>query len=244
MQNDLLIEIVNLEKNFASSGLPVSALKGVNLEVRRGEFLAIQGASGCGKSTLLSIMGLLDTASGGIYRLCGQDVNQLSQYQQALLRNRHIGWVFQSFNLISDMTVLENVILPLRYHKGMKRKDYHSKALAALGRVDMTDKIDNYPGQLSGGQQQRVAIARALVTEPDLLLADEPTGNLDSDNAERVFNVLQQLHTQGVSLIMVTHAPELARRCQRLISMSDGKVVNTLNSEPACQLNKTDNTAE
>ncbi|HCU64394.1 MAG TPA: ABC transporter ATP-binding protein [Rheinheimera sp.] len=226
---DVLIQTDRLTKSFKSAGAPMDALKGVSLTVTRGEFLAIEGPSGCGKSTLLSILGLLDLPTGGSYELCGQKVSSLSRYQQSVLRNRHIGWIFQNFNLIGDMTVLENLILPLRYDNSVKKSTYQSKALSVIERMGLTDKAMQYPGQLSGGQQQRVAIARALVMEPDLLLADEPTGNLDSENAERVFNLLAELNSQGATIIMVTHAPELARRCKRVVTMLDGLVVEKCN---------------
>lgn len=225
MSVSYLLEIQGIEKSFTDSGLPVVALKGIDLQVKKGEFLAIQGPSGCGKSTLLSLIGLLDTATKGSYLLSGQNVRQLSRYQQAVLRNKHIGWIFQNFNLIGDMTALENVMLPLRYNQSLSKKEHKAKAMAALAEVEMAEKHQAYPGQLSGGQQQRVAIARALVNTPDLLLADEPTGNLDSDNAELIFNLLSQLQARGTTIIMVTHAPELAIRCTRQVSMRDGVVV-------------------
>lgn len=225
--DELLIETRQLTKHFNQLQVTTEVLKGLDLQVHRGEMLAIEGRSGSGKSTLLSILGLLDNASGGEYQLCGSPVHKLSAYQKAVLRNRHIGWIFQHFNLINDMTVAENIVLPLRYHADIKRRDYATRVQAVLEQVRLPEKTDQYPPQLSGGQQQRVAIARALVTQPDLLLADEPTGNLDSESSEVIFKLLQELHTKGATVLIVTHDPELARRCPRRCYMQDGVFIKT-----------------
>jgi len=224
--SNTLFEIKQLEKTFAANGVVNKVLKNISFSVHRGEFIAIQGPSGCGKSTLLSILGLLDNSTAGQYKLCDKDVNTLSVYQKSVLRNQQIGWIFQNFNLIGEMTAIENVSLPLRYHPSIKKAVYRSKAMQALDLVGMGDKADFYPNQLSGGQQQRIAIARALVTSPSLILADEPTGNLDSENAELVFKLLQKIHGQNATIIMVTHADELALRCQRQIKLRDGQIIS------------------
>lgn len=221
-----LIKITGLKKSFPTGKSTLDVLSGVDLSVERGEFVAIEGRSGCGKSTLLSIIGLLDNPGSGSYLLCDQDVMSLSAYQHSVLRNRHIGWVFQNFNLFEDMTVAENVMMPLRYDNRVKKGQYHELANQVLGQVELADKFSQYPGQLSGGQQQRVAIARALITKPDLILADEPTGNLDSTGAAMVFDLLKQLNRNGSTIIMVTHSSGLARQCQRRCYMKDGLFVN------------------
>lgn len=219
-----LIETEKLTKIFSNKYVDTVALKDVSLTIDRGEFVAITGPSGCGKSTLLSILGLLDNPTSGQYRLCGEPVTTLSRYQKSVLRNRNIGWIFQNFNLIADMTALENVMLPFRYGKH-HNANMREKAERMLALVGLEDKANEYPNKLSGGQQQRIAVARALVLEPDLIVADEPTGNLDSENAERVFQLLKKLHASGRTLVMVTHAYELARRCERIIEMRDGRII-------------------
>jgi putative ABC transport system ATP-binding protein len=220
--DELLIETRKLSKSFSQLQVTTEVLKGLDLKIRRGDMLAIEGRSGSGKSTLLSILGLLDNASGGEYLLCGEPVHKLTAYQKAVLRNRHIGWIFQNFNLINDMTVAENIALPLRYHSHIPRRDYKQRVDEVLEQVGLPEKPSQYPPQLSGGQQQRVAIARALVTSPDLLLADEPTGNLDSESSEIIFQLLLELHAKGATVLLVTHDPELAKRCQRRCYMEDG----------------------
>jgi putative ABC transport system ATP-binding protein len=222
----VLVEIGELNKTFATKKVTNQVLNGVSFAVNAGDFLAITGQSGCGKSTLLSIIGLLDQQTGGQYQLCGEDVAGLSTYQKSVLRNQEIGWVFQNFNLVGDMTAIENVTLPLRYHAKMNKLQRQQAALGALQSVGMETYADSLPNELSGGQQQRIAIARALVTNPSLILADEPTGNLDSENAEMVFELLQNLHKKGVTIIMVTHAKSLAARCQQQLHLHDGAVVN------------------
>lgn len=226
-QAETLIDIRQASKVFTQGKLQLPVLQALDFQVTRGEFVAIEGRSGSGKSTLLSIIGLLDSFSAGEYLLLGQSVPGLSAYQHSVLRNRHIGWVFQNFNLISSMTVAENVSLPLRYLAGVKAADYRSRAAQVLAQVELSDKLDAYPEQLSGGQQQRVAIARALITNPSLLLADEPTGNLDSQSAELVMNLLTRLHQDGATVLMVTHDPQLAARAQRRLYLADGQFVAT-----------------
>lgn len=222
---ETLIDIQQASKHFVQGKLHLPVLQQLDLTVQRGEFVAIEGRSGSGKSTLLSIIGLLDGFSSGKYLLLGQAVPALSAYQQSVLRNRHIGWIFQNFNLISNMTVAENVSLPLRYLAGVKAADYRKRAAQVLAQVELADKLDAYPEQLSGGQQQRVAIARALVTKPGLLLADEPTGNLDSQSAEIVLDLLTSLHRDGATVLMVTHDPQLAARAERRLYLADGQFV-------------------
>lgn len=226
-QAETLIDIRQASKVFTQGKLQLPVLQALDFQVTRGEFVAIEGRSGSGKSTLLSIIGLLDSFSAGEYLLLGQSVPGLSAYQHSVLRNRHIGWIFQNFNLISSMTVAENVSLPLRYLAGVKAADYRSRAAQVLAQVELSDKLDAYPEQLSGGQQQRVAIARALITNPSLLLADEPTGNLDSQSAEIVMNLLSKLHQDGATVLMVTHDPQLAARAQRRLYLADGQFVAT-----------------
>jgi putative ABC transport system ATP-binding protein len=200
------------------------ALAGIQLEVQTGEYLAIAGPSGCGKSTLLSILGLLDTPSEGRYWLNGRPVEQLSLSERARTRNREIGFIFQSFNLIGDLTVFENVELPLTY-RGMKASERKSRVGEALERVGMAHRAKHLPSQLSGGQQQRVAVARAVVGQPLILLADEPTGNLDSKNGEVVMDLLRELHKGGATICMVTHDPRYAAHADRSIHLFDGQVV-------------------
>ncbi|WP_417359609.1 ABC transporter ATP-binding protein [Gallaecimonas pentaromativorans] len=223
--SEALLAVKGLSKVFNADKVPVHALKGLSFAINEGEFVAITGKSGCGKSTLLSILGLLDEASDGDYHLCGQPIRQLSAFQKAALRNRNIGWVFQNFNLVNDMTVMENIVLPLRYNKAVAKSQYRVLAQQVLEQVGLSDKIDSYPEQLSGGQQQRVAIARALVTKPDILLADEPTGNLDSASEEAIFNLFEQLNGEGVTILLVTHSQKLADKCARVLHIQDGELV-------------------
>lgn len=230
-----LIDIQQASKSFRQGKLDIPVLHQLDLTVQRGEFVALEGRSGSGKSTLLSVIGLLDQFSSGQYFLLGQQVQGLSAYQQSVLRNRDIGWIFQNFNLIADMTVAENIMLPLRYLRGVKSSTYRSKVEQVLAQVQLSDKYACYPEQLSGGQQQRVAIARALVTAPSLLLADEPTGNLDTESSEIVFDILRQQHQQGATILMVTHEPALAARAQRRLLLKDGRFCHTESSlKQAC----------
>ena len=220
-----LIEIENMTKVFYTDEVETHALSGVHLMVRKGEYVAMSGPSGCGKSTLLSIIGLLDTPTAGNYRLNGQPVENLDFGDRSRIRNREIGFIFQSFNLIGDLTVYENVELPLTYRDGMPSAERKRRVLDSLERVGMAHRLRHYPSQLSGGQQQRVAVARALGGKPAILLADEPTGNLDSRNGEAVMELLQNLHREGATICMVTHDPRFARHAQREVHLFDGKVV-------------------
>ena len=219
-----LIEIESLERVFATDEVLTFALAGIDLEIQRGEFVAIEGPSGCGKSTLLQVLGLLDEPTGGSYRLAGVPTDEIDHNEQARLRNREIGFVFQSFNLIPEMTAIENVMLPFMYRRGVERSVRRSKAEQALAEVGMTARADHYPSQLSGGQQQRVAIARAIVGGPSLLLADEPTGNLDQDTGQEIMTLLESLHEQGVTVVMVTHDRDHAARARRRVQLLDGRI--------------------
>jgi putative ABC transport system ATP-binding protein len=223
-QNGSLIHLENLTKIFQTDEVETHALSGVHLEIARGDYVAISGPSGCGKSTLLSILGLLDSPSGGVYRLDGRPVESLKPRERARIRNREIGFIFQSFNLIGDLTVFENVELPLTY-RGLGVGERRRRASAALEKVAMGHRAKHYPSQLSGGQQQRVAVARALVGDPKVLLADEPTGNLDSKNGEAVMELLGDLHRGGATICMVTHDPRFARHADRTIRLFDGQIV-------------------
>lgn len=219
-----LIRLDGIKKVFFTDEVETHALAGVHLEVKPGEYLAIAGPSGCGKTTLLSILGLLDTPTDGEYLLDGQPVAKLSASQRARVRNRQIGFIFQAFNLIGDLTVYENVELPLTY-RGMDSSERRKRVTDALERVGMSHRVKHYPAQLSGGQQQRVAVARAVAGEPLILLADEPTGNLDSVNGEAVMELLKELHNQGATICMVTHDPRYARHADRSIHLFDGRIV-------------------
>ncbi len=221
-----LIRLTDLKKIFYTDELETHALAGVHAEIARGEYMAIMGPSGCGKSTLLSILGLLDTPTAGSYTLNGTPVEDISAGMRAEIRNREIGFIFQAFNLVGDLTVFENVELPLTYRDGMSRAERRERVMASLDRVGMSHRVKHYPAQLSGGQQQRVAVARALVGEPSILLADEPTGNLDSKNGDAVMRLLEELHADGATICMVTHDPRFAERAGRRIAMFDGQVVD------------------
>ena len=224
-QNGELIRLESLTKVFYTDEVETHALSGIHLEIRKGEFVAIAGPSGCGKSTLLSILGLLDSPTQGTYTLAGNPVQSLKFSDRARIRNREIGFIFQSFNLIGDLTVLENVELPLVYRRGVTRGERRKAAMIALERVGMAHRGKHLPSQLSGGQQQRVAVARALVGRPLILLADEPTGNLDSRNGEAVMDLLRELHRGGATVCMVTHDPRFARFADRAVHLFDGRVV-------------------
>ena len=223
-----LIQLDGVTKIFYTDEVETHALAGIHLDIQRGEYISIAGPSGCGKSTLLSILGLLDTPTEGSYVLNGRSVADLPLSERARVRNREIGFIFQSFNLIGDLTVYENVELPLTY-RGMKSAERKERVMAALEKVGMSHRAKHLPSQLSGGQQQRVAVARALVGQPSILLADEPTGNLDSKNGESVMALLDELHKTGSTICMVTHDPRYARHADRSIHLFDGRVVN----EPA-----------
>ncbi|MGH9699211.1 MAG: ABC transporter ATP-binding protein [Candidatus Acidiferrales bacterium] len=221
---EALIRLEGVTKVFYTDEVETHALGGVQLEIQKGEFLSIAGPSGCGKSTLLSILGLLDSPSGGNYWINSRNVANLSLSERTRIRNREIGFVFQAFNLIGDLTVYENVELPLTYRTN-SAADRKKQVLEVLERVGMAHRMKHYPSQLSGGQQQRVAVARALVGNPSILLADEPTGNLDSKNSEAVVELLQQLHRDGATLCMVTHDPRYASIADRTIHLFDGHIV-------------------
>ncbi len=223
--DDDIIRLDGVGKVFETDDLETHALADVDLRVARGEYLAVSGPSGCGKSTLLGILGLLDTPSAGRYLLKQHEVGGLDAAARAEMRNREIGFIFQSFNLIGDLTVYENVELPLTYRQKMSAADRKQRVMESLERVGMAHRIRHYPSQLSGGQQQRVAVARALAGHPSILLADEPTGNLDSRNGEAVMELLQKLHSEGATICMVTHDPRFAAHAQRQIHLFDGKVV-------------------
>jgi putative ABC transport system ATP-binding protein len=216
-----LIQLTELRRVYTTEAMETHALAGIDLSIIRGEYVSIEGPSGCGKSTLLTVLGLLDEPTSG-------DVatSEIDAEERARLRNREIGFVFQSFNLIPEMSVAENVAVPLLYRPGVSRRERDSAVATALERVSMTSRADHKPSQLSGGQQQRVAVARALVGNPSLILADEPTGNLDHENGDRLMDLLDELHTEGATLITVTHNPIYARRAGRRLEMLDGKFVN------------------
>jgi putative ABC transport system ATP-binding protein len=221
---DTLIHLEAVTKVFTTDEVETHALSGINLDIHKGEFLAVAGPSGCGKSTLLSILGLLDSPTSGNYVLNGQPVEGLSIGDRARIRNREIGFIFQAFNLIGDLTVYENVELPLTY-RSMPSAERKQRVLEALGKVGMSHRVKHYPSQLSGGQQQRVAVARALAGGPSILLADEPTGNLDSTNGEAVMELLRELHRQGSTICMVTHDPRYTELAERTVHLFDGLIV-------------------
>ena len=220
----ILIKMEGLAKVFFTDDVETHALADINLEVRKGEYLSIEGPSGCGKSTLLSILGLLDTPSHGSYVLNGRHVQDLTLSERAKIRNLEIGFIFQSFNLIGDLSVAENVELPLTY-RGMHASERHQCVQEALDKVGVGHRANHLPSQLSGGQQQRVAVARALAMKPALVLADEPTGNLDSKNGSEVMKLLADLHKDGATIIMVTHDQRFARQADRTLHLFDGKIV-------------------
>jgi putative ABC transport system ATP-binding protein len=221
-----LIHLENIKKVFFTDEVETHALAGVHFDISKGEYVSISGPSGCGKSTLLSILGLLDTPTEGTYILNTKPVQDIGPSERARIRNREIGFIFQAFNLIGDLTVFENVELPLTYRDGMNKAERRDRVQEALERVGMAHRLKHYPAQLSGGQQQRVAVARALVGKPSILLADEPTGNLDSKNGEAVMLLLDELHKGGATICMVTHDPRYADFAQRKIFMFDGRVVD------------------
>lgn len=219
-----LIRLEGVKKVFLTEEIETHALSSIHLELRRGEFVSISGPSGCGKSTLLSIMGLLDSPTAGQYWLNGQPVSSLAPSECARIRNREIGFIFQAFNLIGDLNVSENVDLPLSY-RGIAAGERRRRVTEALEKVGMAARMTHFPSQLSGGQQQRVAVARAIAGEPALLLADEPTGNLDSHNGEAIMDLLRALHRAGSTICMVTHDPRFVRYAGRTVHLFDGRVV-------------------
>lgn len=224
MSNQIVVSMDNIHKKYVGSEIETLALQGVSLNIYSGEFVAITGPSGCGKSTLLTIMGLLDSATEGDFKISGIDTRGLTIDQRTQVRNQHIGYVFQSFNLIDSMTVFENVALPLE-HRGEKPEAIKAAVVDALDKVGMQHRINYKPNQLSGGQQQRVAIARALVGKPDLMLVDEPTGNLDTKNGDAVMKLLMELNQQGSTIVMVTHDSRYSGLVNRQIQLLDGKIV-------------------
>ncbi|HEX8272224.1 MAG TPA: ABC transporter ATP-binding protein [Longimicrobiaceae bacterium] len=232
-----LIHLEGVSKVFLTEEVETHALSNVHLEIRSGEYVAIAGPSGGGKTTLLSILGLLDSPTGGTYRLNGRPVSGLSAAERARIRNREIGFIFQAFNLIGDLTVYENVELPLTY-RGMSGAERKQRVQEALERVGMGHRTNHYPSQLSGGQQQRVAVARAIAGKPLILLADEPTGNLDSVNGEAVMGLLQELHREGATICMVTHDPRYAQHAERSVHLFDGQIVRDERSPVAAELER------
>ena len=230
--DDTLIRMSGIKKVFYTDEVETHALSDVHFEIKKGEYVAISGPSGCGKTTLLSILGLLDTPSGGEYHINGTSAARLAPLERARVRNREIGFIFQAFNLIGDLNVFENVELPLTY-RDMNASERKDRVNAALERVGMSHRAKHYPPQLSGGQQQRVAVARAVAGDPAILLADEPTGNLDSKNGEAVMELLRELHREGATICMVTHDPRYARHADRSIHLFDGRVVEEDGSKGA-----------
>jgi putative ABC transport system ATP-binding protein len=233
--SEALIHLQAVNKVFLTDEVETHALANVHLQINRGDYLSIAGPSGCGKTTLLSLLGLLDSPSDGAYLLDGKDVSDLSASERARVRNREIGFIFQAFNLIGDLTVYENVELPLTY-RGMSSGERKERVQAALERVGMAHRTKHYPSQLSGGQQQRVAVARAIVGRPLILLADEPTGNLDSRNGEAVMDLMKELHEDGATICMVTHDPRYARYADRTIHLFDGQIVRDEKTSAAHEL--------
>jgi len=224
--NDVIIQTDKLTKTYVTGTNEVHALRDVDLTVRRGELVAIMGASGSGKSTLMNLLGCLDTPTSGSYTLDGARVDGLGKNELAAIRNQKLGFVFQGFNLLARTSALKNVELPLLYDRSGRKRDTRALAVAALGRVGLGERLDHLPSELSGGQQQRVAIARALVTEPSLVLADEPTGNLDSHTTIEVMALLQQLNEQGITIVVVTHEPDVAVYATRIVQMQDGQILH------------------
>ena len=233
--NGSLINFDGVKKVFYTEDVETHALSNIHLKINSGEYVAIAGPSGCGKTTLLSILGLLDTPTEGSYSLDGEPVANLTASQRARIRNRHIGFIFQAFNLIGDLTVYENVELPLTY-RGMASSERKERVLEALEKVGMSHRVKHYPSQLSGGQQQRVAVARAIAGKPLILLADEPTGNLDSKNGNAVMALLDELHKEGATICMVTHDPRYAHHAERTVHLFDGRVVSEEEAKAAREL--------
>src|SRR5438045_664553 len=231
-----LIQLENIAKVFLTDEVETHALSQVIFEIRHGDYVSINGPSGCGKSTLLSILGLLDSPSEGAYTLNGRPVQELTHRDRARVRNREIGFIFQAFNLIGDLTVYENVELPLTY-RGMPASERKKRVQESLEKVEMAHRMKHYPSQLSGGQQQRVAVARALGGQPSILLADEPTGNLDSRNGEAVMDLLRELHREGATICIVTHDPRYARYADRTIHLFDGRIVDEKTLEEESTIN-------
>ena len=225
-----MIKVTELSKIFRTEEIETTALNGVSFEIKKGEFVAIMGPSGCGKSTLLNILGLLDNPSGGSYELMGQEVAQLKERDRTKFRKGNIGFVFQSFNLIDELNVFENVELPLKY-LNMSASERKQRVTAMLKRMNISHRAQHFPQQLSGGQQQRVAIARAVISNPNLVLADEPTGNLDPKNGKEVMDLLTELNSEGTTIVMVTHSQKDASVAQRTINLFDGRIVSDVRNE-------------
>ena len=225
-----MIQLTDISKVFRTSEVETVALEQVNLDVKEGEFVAVMGPSGCGKSTLLNILGLLDNPTSGSYHLFGQEVGQLKEKERTRLRKGQLGFVFQSFNLIDELNVAENVALPLTY-LGVKASERKERVKQMLHRMNISHRAQHFPQQLSGGQQQRVAIARALITHPKLILADEPTGNLDSKNGIEVMNLLTELNREGTTIVMVTHSERDAQYAHRVINLFDGHIISNLRNQ-------------
>ncbi len=229
-----LIELTDVRKTYRTGSLEVAALRGISITIDEGEYVAVMGPSGSGKSTLMHIIGCLDVPSDGSYRLAGEDVGAMPEAQLADVRNRRVGFVFQQFNLLASMTALRNVELPLTYRSVGKAKR-RERAIEALERVGLGDRIGHRPGELSGGEQQRVAVARALVTEPDVLLADEPTGNLDSASTAEILSLLDELHDSDRTIVVITHEIDVARRSNRTVRLLDGLISNDTVTSGAAQ---------
>ena len=218
-----MIEIKGITKTYYTGGEPLTALNKINLRIEKGEFTSIMGPSGSGKSTMMNILGLLDRFDAGTYFLNGQDVSNLSDNESALVRNKEIGFIFQSFNLMPRMTILENVELPMVY-ANVPKKERRERALKALDRVGLSDRVKHRPNEISGGQKQRVAIARAIVNQPSVLMADEPTGNLDSKTTLEIMRIFQEINAEGTTVVMVTHEPEVAEYTKRMVLFRDGEI--------------------
>jgi len=232
--NNTIIKVDNLHKTYIVGDIKVHALRGINLSIQKGEFISIMGASGSGKTTLMNLLGCMDLPTSGTYILDGVDIHSVDENDLADIRNRKIGFVFQSFFLLARTTALENVELPLLYRKEIKKNKKIEMAKEALDAVQMTDRLDHHPNQLSGGQQQRVAIARAIVNNPVILFADEPTGNLDTRTSLEVMSVFQELHKKGITIIIVTHEPDIARYTDRIITFRDGKIKSDEMNQRKC----------